>query len=219
MEVQRDDARGLVTLALDTPNVLPGVALPSGDHTGDVLYDFGPSGLRCRYYTEARARLRGSLERLIRWVTRDSLYLGQYTCQVMAQAGDGSLDLLPDDARLRAEGLQSVPIRHGLPGVTVEVPAGERVLLSFDGGDPSKPYAALWHAGQATRIVFSYGTVEAAGTQALALAQQTQAALDNLRTQHNAHVHATAALGAPSIPTVPMTPLGGDLATSKLKGA
>lgn len=191
LEVARDDARGLVTLAIEKPALLPATTLPNGDLSGDVFYDFGPpNGLRVRYYTQARARLRGALERLVRWVTRDSLYLGQYTCQVMRQAGDGTLDLLPDDTRLRAEGLQAVPIRLGLPGVTVEVPAGERVLLAFDGGNPAAPYAALWHAGQATKLVMSYGTIEAAGADAIAMAAATATAIKDLANATNTAVQA-----------------------------
>lgn len=163
VEISRDAARGIVEIAPDVANVLPGCQVGE-DLVGDVIYEVSEdSPLRCRYYTEARGRLRGTLERLIRWVMRDALYLGTYSALVVRQAADGTLDVLPDDERLRAGGLQAVPIRHGLPGVEVDVPAGERVLLAFDAGDPRKPYAALWHAGQVT-------AVRIGGTEAVALA-------------------------------------------------
>jgi hypothetical protein len=218
LETARDPARGLVEAAVENAVVLPGV-LVGEDSTGDVLYSFGEDrDFRVRYYTEARARLRSALERLIRWVMRDNLFLGLYTAQVVRQAADGTLDLLPDDDRLRAQGRQAIPIRHGLPGVTVEVPAGERVLLGFDAGDPSKPYAALWHEGQATKIVFGTMTIEAAGNKALALAQETKAALDALQNAHDTHMHPTAGTGAPSPPTVLAGPISA-IATTKLFGA
>jgi hypothetical protein len=221
VEISRDPARGLVECAAEAAVVLPG-ALVADDSVGDVLYTQDTSdALRVRYYTEGRDRLRGALERVIRWVTRDTLFLGQYTAEVVRQAADGTLDLLPDDSRLRSQGLQSVPIRHGLPGVTVQVPAGERVLLAFDGGDPTQPFAALWHAGQAVKIVFDGGmTIEAAGTQALALATETKARLDLIQSKFDAHTHLTAGTGAPVPPAAPMLigPLG-PIATSKLKGA
>lgn len=219
VELGRDPARGLVECAPEAAVLLPGV-LAGADSVGDVLYSMGPDGLfRARYYTEARGRLRSALERVIRWVVRDTMFLGQYTASVIRQAADGSLDLLPDDDRLRSSGLQAVPIRHGLPGVTVEVPVGERVLLAFDAGDPAKPYAALWHAGQATKIIFSGDTtIEAAGTKALALAQETKAALDALQNAHDTHMHPTAGTGAPSPPTVLAGPIGA-IATTKLLGA
>jgi hypothetical protein len=218
LETNRDPARGLVEAALESAVILPGV-LVGDDSTGDVLYRIGEDqDFRVRYYTEGRARLRTALERLIRWVMRDTLFLGLYTAQVVRQAADGTLDLMPADDRLRSQGLQAIPLRHGLPGVTVQVPAGEQVLLGFDAGDPSKPYAALWHAGQATKITFGDMTIEAAGTKALALAIETKAALDTIQSAFDSHMHPTAGLGAPSPPVVPIGPLG-DIATTKLLGA
>jgi hypothetical protein len=221
VEVGRDPARGLVELAPEAAVLEPGCAA-GDDQVGDVLYSLGAAtggAFRVRYYTEARATLRGSLERLIRWVMRDTLFLGMYTAAVVRQAADGTLDLLPDDDRLRSQGLQAVPIRHGLPGVTVEVPAGERVLLGFDSGRPEAPYAALWHAGQATKIIFDSGTtIEAAGTKALALAVETKLALDTIQAAFDAHMHPTAGTGPPSPPVAPIGPLG-EIATEKLLGA
>jgi hypothetical protein len=155
---------------------------------------------------------------------RDTLFLGLYTAQVVRQAADGTLDLMPADDRLRSQGLQAIPIRHGLPGVTVEVDAGENVLLGFDAGDPSKPYAALWHAGQAKKIVFGDMTIEAAGNKALALAQETKAALDAIQQAYDAHIHittATVGLGPPGTiaPTTSTVGPIGAIATTKLLGS
>lgn len=172
-EISRDAARGLVEVAPESAVIQPGVAL-GDDLVGDVVYDFGEQGLRCRYYTESRARLRSALERVVRWVMRDTLYLGQYVCTVAAQNADGTLDVLPDDLRLRASGLQSVPIRHGLPGVEIEVPAGERVLLGFGDGDPRQPYCALWHEGQVTKVRIG-------GSEAVALASLVAEQLSALK--------------------------------------
>jgi hypothetical protein len=172
-ELSRDASRGIVEVAPEVAVIQPGVTF-GDDLVGDVVYDFGDDGLRCRYYTESRARLRSALERIVRWVMRDALYLGQYVCTVSAQNADGTLDLLPDDLRLRAQGLQSVPIRHGLPGVTVEVPSGERVLLGFSDGDPRQPYAALWHEGQVTKVRIG-------GTEAVALASLVEEQLGTLK--------------------------------------
>jgi hypothetical protein len=182
VEVGRDPARGLVEAAPENAVLLPGV-LAGADSVGDVLYNQGPDGLfRVRYYTEARGRVRHALERIIRWVTRDTLFLGLYTAEVVRQAADGTLDLMPADDRLRSQGLQSVPIRHGLPGVTVEVPNGELVLLGFDAGDPSKPYAALWHEGQVTKVNIG-------GDSLVAMAELVSARLDAIQAAFDAHTH------------------------------
>jgi hypothetical protein len=198
LELNRDPGRGLVEVAPEFATIQPGVTL-GDDFVGDVIYDLSDSGLRCRYYTEQRARLRGSLEKLVRWITRDTLFLGQYAAQVISQAADGSLDLLPSDGRLRAAGLQAVPIRHGLPGVRVTVPPGETVLLGFENGDPRSPYAALWHSGQVLGI-------ELGGTVPVALSSLVDAALAAHVATFNLHVHTVGAPGPSTPPVVQQLP-------------
>lgn len=103
-----------------------------------------------------------SIRRLIQAVTRETLYLRDYECTVERDHGDGTLDLLPDDEKVRGTGLSRVPIRHGLPGVTVRVVTGSRVLLGFVEGDPRKPYASLWQPGSIEEISFDGGTASVA---------------------------------------------------------
>ena len=104
-------------------------------------------------------------------------HLALYPCTVVAQRSDKTLDLQPDDARVPPCG--GVPIRHGLPGVTVTVPAGGRVLLGYAGGNPALPYATLWESGTVTAISINGSTTKAArdggshfGQYALAVFQQ-----------------------------------------------
>lgn len=195
VEISRDPARGLVTVAPEAAVILPGTQFGS-DSVGDVIYEL-EAELRCRYYTEARSRIWGAFDRLVRYLKRDTLFQSTYTAEVVSQAADGTLDLLPDDDRLRAQGLQAVPIRHGLPGVEVEVPAGERVLLAFDGGDPAKPYASLWHEGQVT-------AVRIGGAVAVALSDLVDAGFAARKSEFDAHIH-NSAMGPTSPPTVPNT--------------
>jgi hypothetical protein len=196
VEISRDDARGLVEVAPEVAVIQPGTTF-NGDAIGDVIYELDAANFRCRYWTESRARLRSSLERLIRWATRDSLYLGQYACSVVAQGADGTLDLLPDDPRLRAQGLQSVPIRHGLPGCRVQVAPGEIVLLGFENGDSRLPYAALWREGQVL-------SVSIGGELPVAMAALVENRLAAMQLVIDTHMHPTAALGPPSPPTPPI---------------
>ena len=100
---------------------------------------------------------KSSLANFIRWVMRDTLYHGTYECTVERQHDDDSLDLLPDDQRVRGTGLSRVELWHGLPGVRVKVVVGSRVLLAFRNGDPAKPYASLWRRGDIEEISFDGG--------------------------------------------------------------
>jgi len=106
---------------------------------------------------------RAALERIIRAVVgHDPLYLRNFECTVERDHGDQTLDLLPDDERVRGTGLSRVPIRHGLPGVSVRVVTGSRVLLGFADGDPRKPYASLWHRGSIEELAFDGGAASVA---------------------------------------------------------
>lgn len=88
--------------------------------------------------------------------------LALYPCTVVGQRASGGLDLQPDSARVPP--CADVPIRHGLPGVTVTVPAGGRVLLGYEGGNPDLPYATLWGSGAATRITVNESSKRLART-------------------------------------------------------
>ena len=102
-----------------------------------------------------------SLRRLVEaFVGRRLDHLALYPAVVVQQRADGTLDLVPEDARVPS--CQGVPIRLGLPGVTVAVPAGGRVLLGYENGDPSRPVATLWESGTVTRITINNGTAKVA---------------------------------------------------------
>lgn len=103
-----------------------------------------------------------AIRRIIAALTADRTYLRTYEAVVERQAADGSLDLMPDDDAVRGNGLQGVPIYHGLPGVTVRVKQGARVTLQFVGGDPSKPFASLWRSGDIEEISFDGGAAPVA---------------------------------------------------------
>ena len=106
-------------------------------------------------------RFKASLTELVERVMRRVRYLGLDVAVVVAQQPDGRLELAPEDTTI--PGMVDVPIRHGLPGVTaVSVAPGARVRVGFDGGDPKRPYAVLWDAGNATSVTFNGGTHEAA---------------------------------------------------------
>lgn len=109
-------------------------------------------------------RLLASLSALVgRILGRRLDYLATYPSTVVLQSSDGlSLEVLPDDERVRGKGLRRVPIRHGSPGWGVRVPRGTRIMLGFDNGDPRRPYVAGWEPGSVDLVTFADGTQAAA---------------------------------------------------------
>jgi hypothetical protein len=109
--------------------------------------------------------LRESITALVEAIIGRRLdYHALYPCTVMRQAADGTLDLVPDDARVRGSGCQGIRIRHGLPGFECTVPVSTRVLLGFEAGDPKRPYAMAWDVGSVTTVTFDSGTEDVART-------------------------------------------------------
>lgn len=105
---------------------------------------------------DARSRILEGFARLVDSLTWRIDYLALYPCRVVAQRADGTLDLHAEDARLGSPA--AVPYRT-LLGVSLEVPAGSRILLGFEGGDPSRPVALLWELGTATTVKINGGSV------------------------------------------------------------
>lgn len=153
-------------------------------------------------------------------------YLGLYPARVDAQSADGkTVDLTVDDSRIGTA--SKVPLRLGIPGTTAKVSAGARCLLGWDGGDPSKRYAALWDDGATVTEITIRGTTvnlgSDAGTNFVALANLVDAELAKIETAHNTHVHVltiAAAAGAggtgtAAVPAVTYTPASTAAAQTK----
>ena len=83
--------------------------------------------------------------------------LAFYDAEVKAMNDDGTVDLKPDSSRW-GTGLSRVPIRHGLPGVTVKVKRGARVRLAFAGGDERQPFVSLWDPGSLDTLTIEADT-------------------------------------------------------------
>jgi len=98
-------------------------------------------------------QLRDSLAAIVRYVMRDTLYLGAYPARVARQWPDGSLDVEVLDARLSGRGLQRVPVRQGLADTTATVQPGTACLVEFDDGDPRKPAVTAWGYSQNSAVV------------------------------------------------------------------
>lgn len=90
-------------------------------------------------------RLKGALEAFVRRLIAAHVYHPPYTARIVAQAGDGTLEVQPDDERLPS--LTGVPLRTFVPGVELRVKPGGHVLIQFENGDPSRPVATVFDGG------------------------------------------------------------------------
>jgi hypothetical protein len=151
-EIERVPGRDSITIAPQSPTVYPGATFLAR-HVSRVTTRLEEgAGLRQDVLFESDAstgsRVTDDLNAVIdaRFDNRID-YSRLYPSKVVSQASDGTLDLIPDAVKVRGTGLSHVPIRHGLPGVTVKVPVGSKVLLFFESGDPKLPAAALWPDG------------------------------------------------------------------------
>ncbi len=109
--------------------------------------------------SDTRSALLAAFGRLVDHLTRRVDHMALYPCTVVAQRADGTLDLRAESPRLGSPA--SIPYRT-LRGLSVEVAAGARVLLGFEGGDPSRPVALLWELGDATVVRVNGGDVKVA---------------------------------------------------------
>jgi hypothetical protein len=160
-----DPLQGAFAMAPVSPSLRPGVTF-EGTRVSRVEHQIDGGKLRTIYWAEEerpdgtpalRDRVKDQLSRFIRWVMRDVTYHKLYPSQVQRQDASGLLDLLPDDESIRGTGTSGVQIRHGLPGCTVKVRPGARVLLGFENGDPRRPYAALWEEGDIISVSLGFG--------------------------------------------------------------
>ena len=64
-----------------------------------------------------------------------------YRGKVIGQTGQ-TVDVRPYDPLL--PDMAGIPLRHGVPGITVSVTPGCSVQVGWDDGRPDRPFAALW---------------------------------------------------------------------------
>lgn len=147
-----DWARGCLYIAPEKPDLRPGVTF-LGQQIETVTHRVNRDGF---LRTEAHiTSLRSAFARMMGRIRRDVDYSRMYRCRVATQHADGTLQLVPDDDKMKGRGLDKVRIRLGLPGFRVEVPEGSYCMLGFDGGDPEEPYAGLWDSESAvTKVTF-----------------------------------------------------------------
>lgn len=152
VELDRDEARGVLTLGVEVPRLLPGTTIREVQ-ARTIVHTLDESGIQTLVLYGAHERMRGAFDRLVSRALPRLDFLARYEARVVAQSpADDSLELFPVDERIPP--LSSVPLLVPAPGFRILVAPGARVLLGWDGGDPSKPYAEAFGrtAGTTTKL-------------------------------------------------------------------
>lgn len=105
-------------------------------------------------------RLKAAFARLVERFTRRLDYLALYPATVLIDHGDMTVDVRPDRPQVAGElpELVAIPLRVNFPGlVSVKVKAGARVLVGFEHGDPSRPFAQPYSAADLELFIIQSG--------------------------------------------------------------
>jgi len=151
-EVSRDESTGTITIATEEPLVRPGMtyaSLEGAVNVVDVVTNFSARGIEQILTSEHpegdprgpaaifAAQAKAASARAMDLTT-------VFSARAVLQHADGTIDLIPDDARIRGSGMTHVPLQTGAPGLKVTVTPGDRLCVWFQNGDASKPVAGLW---------------------------------------------------------------------------
>lgn len=154
---------GRYEIAPESPVVYPGVTYNGRCVTEVVTYLEGTK-LRQELICVSDNATSEPLEKQIaRRIDKKLDYTRPYTAKVLAQHGN-TVDLMPEDERMKGQGITRVPIRMGMPGVEVTFPPGAIVLLGWENADRSKPYATCWPFGAALSAMTILGDVTIEGS-------------------------------------------------------
>jgi hypothetical protein len=87
-------------------------------------------------------------------------YRRLYRAKLLAQSADlQHVDVRPYDSSL--PDMAGIELRHGLPGLKVEVASGCTLQVGWDDGKPDQPFAALWSVGAtALRVIVPATLIE-----------------------------------------------------------
>jgi hypothetical protein len=221
-EIDRAPGHGSITIAPDGPPSLAPATMLVGRRVSTVMTRVSAAGVRqTALFDDSQddsgaARVMRDFEALVESCVGNRIdYSRMYAAKVVS-GGAGMVDILADDPSVRGNGITRVPIRHGVPGVTVTVPSGGRVMLFFEDGDPKKPAAALWPDGSsvtALKITAATVTIEGDLNVTGAITSASVAASGEVTAQTSSspiplsgHTHPTAAPGAASLPILFVPP-------------
>lgn len=92
------------------------------------------------------------LQKIIQSVTSGIDYYTTYSAKVISQNGN-NVDVQPQDTRIA--GLQNIPIKIGVAGMSVSLVPGAIVQLGWDGGNKDKPYVTSFQSESITNLTIT----------------------------------------------------------------
>lgn len=151
LEVMPEDDRALLGPYL--PTLLPGTTFEERkvDYVCHRI-----EGFRVRtevmFHDEARPasadRAKDSLTAVIKAIAGGTFH-ARWKYRVVKQSGDRKLvDCVPVEPNAgELPGLTNVPIKHGVPGLTVQLSPGATVMVGFENHDQRRPFVSEWDPG------------------------------------------------------------------------
>lgn len=146
--INQNPAEGTFDLGVDTPSIMPGVSISGVGNINLVEHQILSDSIRSKVWIDLDTTSRGlasAITSIIQKETADIDYFALYFASVVSQNGS-VCDVIFSDQRLA--GMSNVAIRSGIPGHTFQVTPGCNILVGWEDGNPSKPYAALWGGGE-----------------------------------------------------------------------
>jgi hypothetical protein len=196
-------------LGVESPFVTVGTTIPIVGQVGRVEHVIEPTRIRQYVWQTVPGTTRGiinAIQTIVKQQTIGVDYFGLYEAKVIAQSADGTtLDVQPVDKRFA--GTQRVQLRHGLPGMNVQVTPGAKILLGFISGDPSQPYVHSWAGGESVTTL----TVKVSNATWISVGPSTMTLGTNLVTTPVLTVGSVDSMGVPvtNCPTNTGTVLSG----------
>lgn len=199
----------VIELAPERPDLRPGVTF-QGEKIRLVVH-YLSTKLRTEAYVQSLADTFAALFAPLR---RAIDYSRLYPARVSRQNADGTVQVVADDPAIKGAGLDKVPIRLGVPG-SVLISSGQRVLIGFASGDPSRPFAVSWERDAVDELRLG------SAVDFVALASKVLVELQSMQTWASTHTHSVPIVGpagtTPSTPPLVPPPSPNSVAAAKVK--
>lgn len=198
-DISNDDAAGSVELGMAAPTLRPGVTL-NGRKLDYVEHRIEERTIRTTVWLldelmgDESSRMHDAVAARVRAKLPTPHYFGVYPFQLVQQAGF-MVEGLPQTEGLPP--MSNVPLHVGIPGIEMQVQAGATIMIGWEGGDPERPYAALWNKGATVASLTLNTALSKLGGPSAAEAMIKGKAH---KVEYDTHFH-----GTPFGPTTPVT--------------